>query len=66
MFTDIVKRVDLPFKYGEIQRVLDWCEENCSGKWEIGDSFGEASNEPSWTFDFENETDYVLFMLTWK
>jgi hypothetical protein len=67
MSTDTVKRtVDLPFKYGKIQSVLDWCDENCLGNRKLGAASWEVSNEPSWTFDFENETDYVLFMLTWK
>jgi len=50
--------------FGELQPMLNWCEKNCVGNWQyMEDPNGDMYN--SWIFFFENERDYVAFML-WK
>lgn len=54
----------LKLKYGELTQYLDWCERNCIGKFRyMEDPFGSMYD--SWVFLFEDERDYITF-LVWK
>ena len=74
MSTDTVKRtVDLPFKYGKIQSVLDWCNHNCEKDWAWSQSGSDSPffysdiHRPvlyvDYTFSFESDKDYLAFIL---
>ena len=68
MSIDTLNKSDITIEYGKLQTILDWCEIHCNGKFEFDVSKlnQHNSDQPSWTFSFEDEKDYLLFVLTWK
>ena len=64
-----------PFKYnsvmqlahGQLDPVLDWCNEHCVGEWGWMDHTDfEKSLSNHWIFLFDNDDDYTYFLLRWK
>ena len=52
-------------KYGDLNHYLQWCQNYCKGKWSVN-ILEEAGNEPgSYNFHFDNEVDYMTFIV-WK
>ena len=57
-------RIAINLKFGELQPIVEWCDRNCTDEWRyMEDPDGEMYN--SWIFFFNNERDYIAFML-WK
>jgi hypothetical protein len=56
---------DISIKYGELSHYLQWCETNCKGKWSITIKEPAGSDPGSYNFSFENELDYMTFII-WK
>jgi hypothetical protein len=66
--------IAIPF--GKLQQIIDWCNRNCSKEW----AYTDASGLPEWlqdihkyiespaeyTFMFEDEKDYVAFVLVYR
>jgi hypothetical protein len=44
---------------------MDWCDKNCAGAWWFQDP-AWASDDAQWKFSFDNERDYLLFVLKWN
>ena len=64
MLPSTQNKVKINLNFGELQPVLNWCDKNCIGNYQyMEDPNGDMYN--SWIFFFENERDYVAFML-WK
>lgn len=51
--------------YGELSPIIKWCEKNCKGEWTVSFDNNWASNGNLYTFEFNNEIDYVNFII-WK
>lgn len=47
---------------GELETLIDWCRNNCVGDF----AFTESSDTSvfGYTFFFEREQDYIIFLLT--
>lgn len=62
MLINTQHRVGLKLNFGQLKPILSWCEKNCIGKWQyMEDPNGDMYN--SWIFFFEQERDYVAFVL---
>ena len=59
--------IEVYIPWGGLKETVAWCEENCTGDYR----YVEVPFDPDllksfrWKFFFENEKDYVTFML-WK
>ena len=56
---------EIRVKFGELQTVMDWCDENCVGPWWFQDP-DWSSDYAEWKFSFGNERDCLLFVLKWN
>jgi hypothetical protein len=64
-------KVTIPF--GQLQTVIDWCDRNCRCDWRYTDNVElplwlkeitpYLPTPPLYTFMFEDERDYMAFML---
>jgi hypothetical protein len=52
-------KISIKIPYGELETIMDWCRNNCTGKWKLE----EATD--SYNFYFEQEKDYFIFNI-WK
>jgi hypothetical protein len=53
--------------HGQLDPVLDWCNEHCVGEWGWMDHTDfEKSLSNHWIFLFDNDDDYTYFLLRWK
>jgi len=57
-------KIKIKLPYGELQPILEWCDRNCASEWNYMED-PNADMYSGWIFFFENERDYVAFML-WK
>lgn len=55
-------KISVPF--GELQSIIDWCDNNCTDRWQYMEDPGVTVYN-SWIFIFESERDYVAFTL-WR
>jgi hypothetical protein len=56
---------DITIPYGELQPIIEWCQHNCNYNWHYK-VLNEAGSAPGfYQFVFDNEVDYVNFLL-WK
>ena len=55
--------IELP--YGQLKPLIEWCQHNCEKNWyfDVINMVGEQSG--SYSFKFESERDYLIF-LVWK
>lgn len=60
-----IKTIDINIKFGELGEIIRWCQHNTSDDWwyEMGDPAGAYPG--NYRFYFDNEKDYVNFLL-WK
>lgn len=57
-------RVRLKLPYGELQPIVEWCDRNCRSDYRYSeDPNGDMYD--SWIFFFDDERDYVAFLM-WK
>jgi hypothetical protein len=57
-------KTEINIPYGELHPIVDWCDRNCKDEWRfMEDPHGDMYS--SWVFFFENERDYVAFLM-WK
>jgi hypothetical protein len=49
---------------GKLNEVIEWCQRHCTGDWRFMDSYNDTLIN-SWTFLFNSEQDYTLFLLRW-
>lgn len=53
-------KINIP--YGELQPIIDWCDRNCKNEYRyMEDPDGDMYS--GWVFFFENERDYVAFLM---
>lgn len=58
-------RCDIAIPYGQLQQMIEWCQNNTQFNWRYK-VLNEAGSAPGfYEFIFDDETDYVNFML-WK
>jgi hypothetical protein len=62
--TAFIANIFLP--YGRLSEVLDWCRCNCTGEWKFGEDIHTTDSWTYYNFYFENEQDYVAFLLWHK
>lgn len=62
-------------EFGKLSTVMDWCRQNCTGNWYIANYNAESVNvserrmtqfENWYSFDFDNEYDFITFNLKFK
>lgn len=62
-------------EFGKLSTVMDWCRKNCTGNWYIANYNAEWYNvserrvaqfENWYSFDFDNECDFITFNLKFK
>jgi hypothetical protein len=78
MFTSIPLKFKskLTIPFGKLQSVIDWCEYNCRSEWSYTDNLPDWFSNiedprythirdtfPLYTFMFDDERDYIAFML---
>ena len=51
-------------EFGQLQHILDWCDAQCTGRWAFMDP-PDYLDHDSWTFLFDSDEDYTLFLLRW-
>lgn len=57
-------KASIKIPFGKLQQMLEWVDKNCVGEVKyMEDPNEEVYN--SWVFFFENERDYVAFLM-WK
>jgi len=64
MLPNIQNKIKINLNFGELKPILNWCEDNCIGKWYYMED-PNADMYSGWIFFFESERDYVAFTL-WK
>lgn len=58
-------KCDISIPYGELQPVIEWCQDNLKDDWRYY-ILNEAGSAPGhYEFIFESEIDYINFLL-WK
>jgi len=65
MSINIPYKIDVLVKMGKLQSMIDWCELKCQGEWKFR-AADTTFIDPGWSFEFELEQDYLLFVLIWK
>lgn len=62
---NITHRCDIAIPYGNLQPIIEWCQNNCKYNWHYK-ILNEAGSSPGfYQFLFDSEVDYVNFLL-WK
>ena len=64
MSQNIQNKVTVKLGYGELNPTIEWCKRNCVSNWYFQEDTEDIMYR-SWVFLFENERDYVAFMM-WK
>lgn len=70
----LAHKINLTLEFGELDSVMSWCREHCSGDWRLTDNdsqtctweMGYGSYPNSYKFEFEEETDFITFSLKYK
>jgi hypothetical protein len=58
--------VEIIIAHGELQEVMDWCEQNCCAEWQfMVDRNHYREKWFEYLFLFDSEQDAVLFTLRW-
>lgn len=62
-------------EFGKLSNIMDWCRQNCIGNWHISnyhvDGFNISERRTTqfdnwYSFDFDNERDFLTFNLKFK
>lgn len=62
MLINTKNKVKVNLDFGKLKPLLQWCEKNCVGTWQyMEDPNGDMYN--SWIFFFDDERDYVAFII---
>lgn len=72
-----VPRINTTFHFESIDRMVDWCEQNCQGKWRNDWHRGNWDHQDNFEFNgisggdvmffaFKEESDYLWFTLRWS
>ena len=56
-------KLDIP--YGQLATIIQWCEDNCQSDWKYNVIDYGGKDPGSYEFLFNDEKDYVKFLL-WK
>lgn len=57
-------KVNVSVPFGELKKVVQWCENNCTGDWRFMEDVNDQWN--AFDFFFESDRDYVAFLLWQK
>jgi len=60
-------KISISIPYGELKDVVAWCQNNCNFDWRFQEDFDTTAESSCirYYFYFENEKDYLAFIL-WK
>jgi hypothetical protein len=69
-----IHKVKLALAFGELDGVMSWCRENCIHNWHIRENdcgvytheMGYGKYPSTYTFEFEDERDFLTFSLKYK
>ena len=54
-------RANIEVPYGELQKIVEWCDRNCTSDWRYME---DVNNQwGGYEFFFESDRDYVAFLL---
>lgn len=56
-------KVAIEIEFGHLQKVISWCELNCIGNWAFYPSLEAGKEAGNYFFYFEDEYDYINFLL---
>lgn len=56
---------DIDIKYGDLSKVIRWCDENCKDNWTFDVKLDAGQEAGTYGFKFESELDLFSF-LVWK
>ena len=54
-------KVNVSVPFGGLKKIVQWCENNCTGDWRFMEDVNDQWN--AFDFFFESERDYVAFLL---
>lgn len=57
-------KTDLNIPWGKLSDIIEWCSDNCHSDWNF--SVIEPGEIGKYRFRFEDEKDYMLFLLVAK
>jgi len=56
-------KVAIEIEWGHLQQVVSWCQSNCVGNWAYNPDLLAGKEKGSYFFYFEDESDYINFLL---
>ena len=65
MLPDTKYKTEISIKFGELTKIVNWCESQCSSEWGYDTKDYAGSDPGKYMFYFGNEADYINFIL-WK
>jgi hypothetical protein len=62
-----VINIIVSIKFGELDEVMDWCEQNCQDVWNIETIIEYSGYQPgTYEFVFTSDSDATFFALRWS
>lgn len=65
MLTEDSYKTDISIEFGGLSPMVSWCQTNCNGDWSYKVIEYAGKEDGQYQFNFENQKDYVNFIL-WK
>lgn len=56
-------QANIGLPYGSLKNIIRWCRDNCIDEWGFQEVDDLAAYSPGYIFYFENERDYVAFLV---
>ena len=65
MITTDAYKTNIDIQFGGLSEMVGWCQHNCNGDWGYKVLEYAGQQDGSYQFNFENQKDYINFIL-WK
>lgn len=65
MLPDTQYKTEINIKFGELTKIVNWCETQCISEWGYDTKDYAGSDPGKYMFYFDKESDYINFIL-WK
>jgi len=65
MLQTINHKVNIEIDFGQLSNIIDWCEKHCIGNWAFTPKAYGGEEAGNYDFFFEDNKDYINFLL-WK
>jgi hypothetical protein len=65
MLPDTQYKTEINIKFGELAKIVNWCQEQCISNWGYNTKDYAGSDPGKYMFYFDRESDYINFIL-WK